>query len=113
MADIILHETVLCFGTEGYPKGDDIYDIRYPGWAGEGSGIHIDIGFDIGASGYSPERIQFLMENKGIEQWQINEFKVHCYRTFNAEIPNENLEANKIVERLRDELKIKWTQQQC
>ena len=36
MADIILHETVLCFGTEGYPKGDDIYDIRYPGWAGGG-----------------------------------------------------------------------------
>lgn len=32
MADIILHETVLCFGTEGYPKGDDIF-IRY-GWTG-------------------------------------------------------------------------------
>lgn len=113
MADLVLHHSALCIATEAPLEGDSKYYAGIPNWAGYKSGIGIGLGFDIGASAISKEQLQKLLTIIGIEQWQIDEFKATCNRTFDQNIPEKKSEALKIVSRLKDQLNIKWTQQQC
>lgn len=105
MADIILHESVLALGTEGYFFGDDELDVRYPHWPGYQSGVSIGVGFDIGASGITAKELQTVMSTLGVPDKMIAELA----KTINI----KGTAAGELLKQLGLRKKVRLTQQQA
>ena len=72
---LVLHESVLALGTEGYFFGENSLDVRLPHWPASQSGVTIGVGFDIGASGITASELDILMATLGVPQAMINVLK--------------------------------------
>jgi peptidoglycan hydrolase-like protein with peptidoglycan-binding domain len=113
MADIVIHHSAFALSTEVVLYEDPKYYAGYPNWAGYFSGIGIGIGFDIGASKITPTDLEKLLTLAKVELWIINELKKTCNITFDYRKPEDVVEAEKLVHKLKIEKGIKLTQQQC